>query len=368
MMRGQYRHLHDLMKYNSPLPGDDCYRMFEDYPDLIQLFPFGQDDMDHTTGRLKINARTRVHVRAHASAVMRVIGTAVAGKIGVEELVPRLRNVGATHKIVGVQNMHYDILYRHLVTVIREEVGPENWDQDTEDAWEQAFISITDLIKRPSKRLETEPLMGWGSVMMAACAYFTLVTPFRFAGFYIGHPRVILVLDVLDFAAAMVLLLDLMIDIVQTKFRVSRKRFIEAESESEDERNRKTQLRKSLIHQANSTGTFLEKFVSKHRKSLFKILRRYRMDRWVPWPSLDIRVLLSFVLQGLFVQSSLCTRLGLHWTQMFGLLRVTCASRVLHFVQCTENNLLLRQKMDADRQLTLRIVKLVIQLAFITHV
>jgi hypothetical protein len=108
--------------------------------------------------------------------------------------------------------------------------------------------------------------------------------------------------------------------------------------------------------------------VSKRRKSMFKTLRRYRMDRWVPWPSLDIKVLVSFSLQRLFVHSSLCARLGLHWTQLFGLLRISCASRVLHFIQCAENNSLLRQKLDADRQLTLRVVKLLIQLAFITHV
>ncbi|KAL3906736.1 MAG: hypothetical protein SGILL_009152, partial [Bacillariaceae sp.] len=35
------------------------FRMFADYPDLIQLFPFGQDDIDTTTGKLKINKRTR---------------------------------------------------------------------------------------------------------------------------------------------------------------------------------------------------------------------------------------------------------------------------------------------------------------------
>ena len=101
---------------------------------------------------------------------------------------------------------------------------------------------------------------------------------------------------------------------------------------------------------------------------MFKTLTKYQMDRWVPWPSLDTKVLLSFVLQGLFVQSSLCTRLGLHWTQLFGLMRVSCASRVLHFVSCAENNSLLRQKLDSERQLTLRIGKLLVQLAFITHV
>lgn len=344
----------------------DTISMFEDYPDLVQLFPFGQDDFDAVTGRLKINNRTRVHVQAHASVVMQVLGSAVAGKISVEDLVPRLRSVGATHKIVGVQNMHYDILYRHLVTAIREEVGPENWDQDTEDAWEQAFLSITDLIKRPSKRLETEPLMGWGTVMLAACTYFTLVTPFRFAGFYIGHPLVICLLDVLDFTAAFVMFLDLMIDTVQTKFRVSRNRFIDAATDSEGEVSGKA--KPTRLPRESPLLRFAGKFISRNRKSIVKTLTLYKMDRWVPWPSLDLRVLLSFVLQGLFVQSSLCTRLGLHWTQLFGLLRISCASRVLHFIQCAENNCLLRQKLDADRQLILRIVKLVIQLAFITHV
>ncbi|KAG7351957.1 hypothetical protein IV203_008005 [Nitzschia inconspicua] len=282
---------------------------------------YDQDDVDPATGRLKMNVRTRVHVRAHASAVMRMIGTAVVGK-----------------------------------------------DQDTEDAWEQAYMSISDLIKRPSKRLEPEPLMGWGTVMMVACTYFTLVTPFRFAGFNNGLPRIILILDILDFAASMVMLLDLIIDTIQTKFRVSRKRFVDAESYMEEDNHRNDQLGAAVVSCQSSVGLFVEKVVSNYRKKILKMLRLYRMDRWVPWPTLDMKVLVSFVLQGMVVQSPLCTRPGLHWTQMFGLLRVSCASRVLHFIQCAENNFLLRQKMDAERQLFLRIVKLLIQFAFITHV
>lgn len=158
-----------------------------------------------------------------------------------------------------------------------------------------------------------------------------------------------------------------MIDTVQTKFRVSRNTFINAESDSEDERVGKRRSKAAVTRQ-NKLERLIGDFVPQSRKSIFKMLRRLRMDLWVPWPALDIRVLASFVLQGLFVQRSLCTRLGLHWTQLFGLLRVSCASRVLHFIQCAENNSLLRQKLDADRQLTLRVVKLVIQLAFITHV
>ena len=199
-------------------------RMLEEYPELVPLFPFGQDSIDSKTGKLKLNSHTKRHVQAHASAVMRVVGTCVAGLTSMEELIPRLRSVGATHKVVGVQSMHYDILYRHLIRAIREEVGPENWDEETEDAWEQAYLSITDLIKRPSKRLETEPLHGWGAVMLTACIYFTLVTPVRFAGFYIGRRYVIIALDILDTVAAAVMAFDLLIDLIQSKFRLNSKK------------------------------------------------------------------------------------------------------------------------------------------------
>ena len=88
----------------------------------------------------------------------------------------------------------------------------------------------------------------------------------------------------------------------------------------------------------------------------------------VPWPSLDAKVLLSFFLQGCFVRCSLCAQIGLHWTQLFGLLRISCISRVLHFVQCAENNALLGQKLDADRRLVLRTAKLLVSFAFIMHI
>lgn len=151
-------------------------KLFDEHPEVVELFPFGEDSKDPKTGKLKINARTKRHLEAHATAVMGVVGTCVAGLASIEDLVPRLRSVGATHKIAGVQNMHYDILYGYLVNGIKEEVGPQNWDEETENAWEQAFLSITDLMKRPSKRLETEPLKGWGLVMLLACLYFSIVT------------------------------------------------------------------------------------------------------------------------------------------------------------------------------------------------
>lgn len=315
--------------------------MFEEYPELVQLFPFGGDDIDPQTGKLVLNARTKAHVRAHATAVMRVVGTSVAGLTSIDELIPRLRQVGATHKTVGVQAMHYDILFRHLMRAIREEVGPDNWDQETEDAWDQAFTSISDLIKRPSTRLGTEPLRGWGIVMLVACAYFMLVTPFRFAGFLYGRPNMVTLLNILDASAALVLAIDLAVYFIQTKLGARRNVFVE---------EGKTSFGRSM------------------RLFFVKMTHSFRMDRWVPWPSTDIKVLLSFLLQWMFVRGSICSQVGLHWSQLLGLIRLVTAARVNHFLQCAENNALLEQKLDADRQLHLNIAKLFFRLAFITHV
>ena len=91
------------------------------------------------------------------------------------------------------------------------------------------------------------------------------------------------------------------------------------------------------------------------------------MDRWVPWPSLDLKVLLSFPLQWMYATTSICQQYGLHWTQLFGIMRVLTVTRVLHFMQCAENNAMLEQKLDTDRQIQLKIAKLLLRLAFITH-
>ena len=100
--------------------------MFDEYPDLLQLFPFSDDAYDEYGRLKKLNKSVRLHIRAHASAVMRVVGTSVAGLTNIEDLVPRLRAVGATHKTVGVQAFHYDILFRHLVNAIKVSEGEWN--------------------------------------------------------------------------------------------------------------------------------------------------------------------------------------------------------------------------------------------------
>lgn len=185
--------------------------------------------------------------------------------------------------------------------------------------------------------------------MLIACAYFMVVTPFRFAGFLYGRPTVLILLNMLDALAALVMALDLMMDFIQTKLRV--RRIVNVDSSSA----------------STSWSNSIRRVIFRQRLSIVKKLEWYRMDRWVPWPTLDLKVLISFPLQWVFVRSSICAKVGLHWTELFGLLRVLTAARVLHFMQCAENNALLRQKLNADRQLQLRVAKLLFRLAFIIH-
>ena len=364
--------------------------MFKENPELVELFPFGDDSVS-VTGLLRVNDRTKAHVRAHAIAVMRVVGTCVAGLTKIEDLIPRLRSVGATHKTVGVQPHHYDILYKHLVKAIRDEVGPDNWDQETEDAWEQAFLSISDMIKRPSKRLETEPLRGWGVIMLVACTYFMIVTPFRFAGFLYGHDNMVVLLNILDSLAAFVMAIDMVVNVVQTKLRVGHitnilDREKELESQSLQEKFRQDFPNETTIpsdailerfYQSDTTlkrrrrKSFKQKllfYYYRKRVVLYRKLQALKMDRWVPWPALDARVLISFALQWMYIPTSICAQIGLHWTQLFGLIRVLCATRVWHFMQCAENNALIEQRLDGARQVQIRVIRLLLVLAFIIHI
>ena len=175
--------------------------------------------------------------------------------------------------------------------------------------------------------------------------------------------------------------LDFLIDFFMNRLRI-KKQFISEISSTRtvdgDTASRASGSRDSLVSDFSDGGrrsryeellARLKNAAAAKQRKIVKMLSRYEMDRWVPWPKLAMKVVVTMILQSAFVQDiSLCDQPGLHWTQLFGLARVLCARRVLHYVQCAENNALLRQTLDADRQLSLRILKLVVRLLFITHV
>ena len=178
----------------------------------------------------------------------------------------------------------------------------------------QAYHTIVDLIKRPSKKLETEPVRGWGAVVLVACTYFSLVTPIRFAGFFIGFHNAILALDALDLLCASVMIIDLAMDAVQNRFH-QRQQFIHQRDASDDEsetgsgtdnsefddlmsshgKTRKEQLKRRPIlkkkgsskkRRRSSKGKQLStswaRMVAKRRRILLKLLSHWKMDRHVP--------------------------------------------------------------------------------------
>ena len=347
-------------------------KLFEEHPEIIDLFPFGNistiDGRRPSVKQILANPSTRAHIRAHAIAVMRVVGTCVAGLTDLEQLIPRLRQVGATHATVGVKDLHYDILYRYIVRAIREEVGPEKWDEETEQAWEQAFTSISDLIKRPSKRLETEPLHGWGVCLLWACLYFAVVTPFRLAGFLYEHRHIVRILDVLDAFAALVLAIDCSVFYLMKSRRI--RQISQAREWSIVNQNGSSvaaSITDSMRSQDGGEQTWM---YQQQQTKIVKFLQSMGMDQWMPWPSMDVRVLLSFPLQWIFSGSQVHAQLGLHWTHLFGLVRIMTIVRVVHFMTCAENHTILVQHKikSADTQNELQLAKLILRLVYITHV
>jgi hypothetical protein len=95
------------------------------------------------------------------------------------------------------------------------------------------------------------------------------------------------------------------------------------------------------------------------------------MDQWAHWPRTDAAILISFALQVIFrvlLGQPHGAHAGVHWTYAIGLLRLGAGTRLLHFIQCAENNLMLRIRMEPDEREYLRVVKLICIMVAVIHV
>lgn len=226
-----------------------------------------------------------------------------------------------------------------------------------------------------------------GIIMLLSCSYFMLVTPFRFAGFLYGHANMVILLDTLDALAASTMAIDMVINFIQTKLRIGNiTQILEAEENMELDMLRRRFRREfpnddlpsvavlKQFYKANRPGLFKSfrksvlMFYYRRRVAIYGALQSLRMDRWVPWPALDARVLISFPLQWMYMPTSICAQVGLHWTQLFGMIRFLTVTRVWHAMLCAENNALIEQQLDANRQVQIRVTKLLLALALIIHI
>ena len=324
-------------------------QMFESHPELLTLFHFGGMDIS-TKSQTKLPAP----LKHHALLVMRTLGECVAGNIKIEDIIPKLRSIGHVHASSGVMEFHYNILFEHLMEVIEQELGPDEWNLELRGSWELTFRSLTSVIKHPDDLLEMEPLAGWGLANAVACSYIAFYTPFRMAGFTLERQWIETVFTFLTTFSAIILIIDACSHWIADQLRYTTSENLSAAPPIGIVATIKKQIRKL---------TFPITFRVK------KFLRSLKMERWMSWRKMDATILMSFFLQHVMFLVDVI-RLGpneawakpatpgVHWTYVFGLLRLVAASRVFHAVHCAENNLMLRRRMSSEERHYIRILKL----------
>jgi len=338
-------HSWELLTDDLEAVGVDFFlRMFDENPEFLHLFHFGRDVLSARNSQGK-RVLPRA-LRAHALIVMRTLGDCVAGATSMEELVPKLRAIGKVHARVGVQQHHYDVLFRHLADAIAHALG-EQFDGETRQAWELVFRSLVSVIQHPYDLFQMEPLEGWGLINAIACSYMTIYTPFRMAGFTARNDSIENIFNILSTAAVLCLLLDMCSSQLVQLLRV-RKHF--------QDRSKHSWIRESL-----------DQFIDPIRFRVAAFLRGLQMERWSScWPRMDAIALLSFPLQ--YLSRSPRSNAGVHWMFALGLLRLLTVARVFNFLRCAEHNLMLRRRMKDSERSMLRIAKLTATMLFVIHV
>lgn len=398
-------------------------RMFEDHPYLLDLFPFGNfleedgngddDGMDSST-RSNGSARSSSGgggyyysttkerrcklpgaLKAHALIVTETIGKFVTGLTRLEDLVPMLRALGHVHDSAGVQPEYYDVMLKYMIEAVGDELDDvDEWDDETEEAWELAFKTIVNIITRPNERLQVEPLEGWGSVCACACAYLAFLAPVEVAGFAapLRYTAAGYLLDAATAVALACLFVDMVSRWLADKLRPKHRA-------KPPERKGRYAIRQNLNPSWLRRKARQMAYPVCYRA--FRYVRRLRMERWENWPRTDFVVLLSFLLQhachcafsggvgegdggsvagyvddggagtaeaaAATAVAAAAAAAGVHWTCSIALVRMVAGVRVLHFWTCAENNIMLRRRVDSDERTKLRVAKLIVAMLLTIH-
>jgi hemoglobin-like flavoprotein len=106
-------------------------KIFELEPSLLQLFKFRDSkDLAHSPG-----------LHAHANAVMRIVGEAVAGLSEPETLIPVLRSLGAAHARYGVKASDFNVVGKALLWTLEQGLG-DMWNGKVQEAWTHTYTKI----------------------------------------------------------------------------------------------------------------------------------------------------------------------------------------------------------------------------------
>lgn len=359
--RNKVKESWDLLKDDLPGLGMDFFiQMFKDFPHLRALFPFGDDT--------STVADMRAHplLKNHAHMAMQMLGNAVMGLSDTQEMIPKLRQLGRKHTVVGVKPEYYDDVYHTLMNVLSRKVGQSKWTVETQEAWEMVYVMVTSIMKDPSRHLNVEPAEGWALYHSSACLYLAIATPFRLAGFGgIVDGSLTLYLNVLDFVAMAICALDAFGEQLEFAVRLPGQAVSALQNKPMQETRKIT----------STSSSALPRIIFSIRFRLYRLVRRLDISRWAHWRRLDLALLLSYGLETIFhdllklpmIQERAFLTLWRVMAFSAALTRIAALTRVIHFVRCTELIALKDSTLHRDQFLFLQIAKLLIALFYFLH-
>jgi hemoglobin-like flavoprotein len=62
---------------------------------------------------------------------MNTLGACVAGLTKLDEIMPTLRSLGQAHVVFGIQEAHYDLVFKHSMDATAAELPPDEFDSET---------------------------------------------------------------------------------------------------------------------------------------------------------------------------------------------------------------------------------------------
>ena len=311
--------------------------IFQKYPEIKQLFPFGMDIEDMTVEEIRNCKRLQLH----AYKVMETLASVVGGLQDFQALIPALRELGLRHITWGILPEHYDMIFDTLIDTIAKRVMLSNtagiaddamtmliWTKETREAWEICYDAIKSVMKDPksSKHLELEHGMEWGDWGLyhtLSCLYFCLATPYRIAMNATAHSLIFKMWTIVPLVVAIfILALDSLGEQMQSKMRdqmsKDQQQLLDSSSRSTppvytydgDDNNLKQKggRRRLLVRRMSSMMTLVipksndntkkNKWIFYIRFKLKRILRRLKvLNQREYWNSVDLTILACLLLE-----------------------------------------------------------------------
>jgi hemoglobin-like flavoprotein len=115
-------------------------RFLKRSPGFLQLFPFRDQPLE----TLFLNAKVRLHGKLFMDTLSRTIALLSDDKA----LKSSLFDLGSRHAdLYRVKTGHYEAMGKALLESLEQSLGPNGWDEETQESWEETWAHITKLMQ-----------------------------------------------------------------------------------------------------------------------------------------------------------------------------------------------------------------------------